>query len=568
MMTLDMGRVREQIDYVDRRMNAYLEMGRNRVKRFVGDSYSDNGWKTPQPQNLMALQVNIVQRYLVSSNPRALMTARARHLAAEALSFELAVNRLCERIRLGDMISDCTQTAMLRGIAPVCITKSYDGIVDVHKIDPDDFLIDMTARSEKEVQFVGYRLREPTEKIKSNMRYDPEVRSKASLSSDKGSVGSQGRERTSSIGTGSDSGQRPLVDMTDLIYLYFPLHGVTVKILDDGSADVLEVLPWTGPDGGPIRWLSFIRVDGNILGLAPTALTENMHDTINVVSAKVSQQAIDQKTVGVAPLSGHKDTDNIINASDGEIINSATPGQIAMFKFNGADPSSINFVNLWRNFYMEIAGNLQTLGGLGPQADTLGQERMLSETASKLVDSMQESTIEFTAAIMRDIAFYRWHDDQATDYVPKRVGTSEMIETFGPVRNGTWSDYDIQLDPFSMRRKTPGQRLNEINAFVTQIYMQMEPRFAQSGVVLDAFKFLEINKRMRDNPELDQIFTYSEPNQMALDASPSNPQTHSVYERVNRPGALRQQQNEVLAQQMMGGDRQPAEMASANRVAQ
>ena len=59
------------------------------------------------------------------------------------------------------------------------------------------------------------------------------------------------------------------------------------------------------------------------------------------------------------------------------------PQSINTFKFGGIDQQNLAFLLQVKNLFNYYGGNIDTLGGLGPQSSTVGQDRLISESASR-----------------------------------------------------------------------------------------------------------------------------------------------------------------------------------------
>ncbi|MEG7677136.1 hypothetical protein U2060_15455, partial [Listeria monocytogenes] len=63
-----------------------------------------------------------------------------------------------------------------------------------------------------------------------------------------------------------------------------------------------------------------------------------------------------------------------------------------------------------RDWFSYVAGNLDTLGGLGNSAPTLGQEQLLSSSSNGKMQSMQGEVVKWTTSIIKALAWYVWSD--------------------------------------------------------------------------------------------------------------------------------------------------------------
>jgi hypothetical protein len=282
---------------------------------------------------------------------------------------------------------------------------------------------------------------------------------------------------------------------------------------------------------------------------------------------KVSDQARKSKKVFAIGGAGEEDADRIANAADGTYVRVDHPELIKEMKFDGIDPSNLNFVLMLKMLYSWLVGNLDAVGGLGPQADTLGQEEIMVSSASKQVEDMQDRVVDFVAEIAEDIAWYRWHDDDAVDHVIKRLpGTSGRVEVtakFDRNRLGGWGDYDYEIAPYSMQHTSPAARMRTLGAVMQQYVLPLLPLMREAGMTVNVPELMRIVTRYTDMEELDGILESVEPLQQADMAGANRPtHTHRTYERRNSPGRTTQGTDAVLMQSLLGKGVQPSEASN------
>ena len=111
----------------------------------------------------------------------------------------------------------------------------------------------------------------------------------------------------------------------------------------------------------------------------------------NELMRKVGRQANRQKDVLVAEQGAQKGAEIIGRASDGDIVlvPKGTLAQLESVKYGGADPLTMQAL-IWALQTTDTeGGNLQTLGGLGPSAETFRGDKLIHETASTLIRFLQ-----------------------------------------------------------------------------------------------------------------------------------------------------------------------------------
>lgn len=584
-MNVNFGQLWSCIEDWDNRLDPFRANYIARIRKFVGFRYSDDGFPIPQPVNLVAIQNNIVSNHLVSNNPQAYLRARPISLRPYAKTFEISYNNRLSKMKLGRTLNSAVRQALSFGQAFVKIGWTQTqfqigngrlGGIYCELINPDDLIVDMYASNMEEITFIGNRYRLPLEAVQNSPIFNSHAKDAVESS---GYAYSRGRSRASEIASGTGYA-KSIVPMVDLIDGYLPYHNRFVTLFDNGDMEPIRNEEWRGRVGGPYKSIfRFIEVPSNLIGLAPVAITEDLADSVNMAITKTTQGIEDFKELLLAPMAARADAEEIRNAKNGDVVPVTHMGGVTSAAYGGPNQGVFGVGQLWINLFMELAGNLRTLGGLSQQAGTLGQEELLVQSANKLIDAMQETVIEDTSEVMADIAYLHWYSKE-TDIVTKQVGKSEALSEFGIVNpatgevehEGEWDDYSIQIIPWSLTRKSPAQRMASITQLMMQILLPAAPLMQQQGIGINFPGYIELRKRLLDEgPELDEILTRMDP-QGAADQMPdvgasAASFSHRVYERKNTPSASRQQQDQMMANIAFGGNAQDAEKASLVRSA-
>ncbi|MDO8303436.1 MAG: hypothetical protein Q7T18_09360, partial [Sedimentisphaerales bacterium] len=268
---------------------------------------------------------------------------------------------------------------------------------------------------------------------------------------------------------------------------------------------------------------------------------------------------------------GQKDGETVINADDGEAITMDDPKNAQEYNYGGIRPESLAFLIQLKDMFAYFAGNLDALGGLSPQAETLGQDQLLNANASKRVLVMQDRMVEFTTGVVTDIAHYLYTDPVTPLPVIKSVpGTAVQVpSSFEPEeRVAPFNNYNFQIEPYSMQHQGPAARLQALTQIFQNFLVPFAPMLEQQGITINFRGLLEIIARYGNMPELDNLLVMQEPLSSSLGGPagmPKSPITRRTYERVNRPGATRQGKDAALTNLLLGGGAQPAEMAALTR---
>ena len=550
------------------------------IKEVVGKNYSDNGASDKVPINLLELAMNIYLQRLIAQNPAISITTDYKELKEICNRFELAGNHLIKEINLSDPLEMAVIGAMVSiGIIKVGMNLSKVEVGGVAHdsgqpfcdyVSLDDWVHDMSVDNFENGQFEG------------NYWYPTIDEAEALFPDKKDKLYARDTHREEkkdhNISEGR-SGQReefrPTVKLLDLwLSKQNLVLQCTVSDNDnDPIQDVLKVIQWTGPERGPYHKLCFARIENNTMPVAPAMHWKDLHTLANDLFVKLGRQAERQKTVTYVQAGADKDGNRIVAANDGDTIKVDNPNSVKEARYGGIDPSSMAFLLSVKDLFGYMAGNLDMLGGLGPQSETLGQDQLLSASASMRLQKMQHKTIEFTQGVIEDLLFYLWYDPYINIPLVKRVKGFEDVAVpvnFNPEdRNeGDFLQYNIKIDPYSMQYQSPESKLQGLRTLFAEIITPLMPMMQAQGVSLDLEMLFRKIAKLSNIPELNDIITYSNPNyesQPVGKTTQKAPVTTRNYTRRSIPGATNAGKSQILQQALLGGKPQQAEIASLMR---
>lgn len=572
-------RLRGAMRWSEEKLQKARTMHREFLKQYVGSHYGQGGAPDKVPINLIELGVNIYQRQIASQAPQGLVTTVHKELKPIAYQLQLALNYSVKKMQLENALNTAGVEALfMMGILKIGIANDYatgpdDGTVSdpgdlfVEPVLFEDFIVDMSAKRWEKVGYMGNRYRVPLEWVKNNPHFDEKVRMK--VTPDECGVNPKIRDlQTDSLSKGTDLYRDEFEDSVDLIDIWIPSQNKVVTVVSNNETlpPLAEVL-WQGPRGGPYHILSFENVPGNLIPLSPVSLWKDLHDITNILTNKISRQAQDQKTIlGVA---GHaKDDGNrTVDARDGEAILMENPDGCREFKYGGADPQTMATVVWAQDVFSRMAGNLDAIGGLSAQSDTLGQDQLLTKSASQRVQDMQQRMARFTRNVITDLAWYIWNDPLISVPIQIPVGKTGIVidDVFdASKKNGDFFSFNFDVEPYSMQQRTPSERLGSVMTFAQQVLMPMLPMLMQSGIGMDFEKFFKLFSEYMNLPELADLLIYANGENVERpppsDPPPGKPGfTTRKTVRENRSGASRHGKDMSMMSEMMGMGQQSAE---------
>lgn len=575
-------RLRKAIDNSRYQLEPFRRRHKEAMEQYVGVYYSDNGAERPVHLNLMEIAVNIYERQLIARPPKVNIITRAAKLKSTSAKLESIMNALLESTTLHREMSRCVKSALF-SIGIIKVGRKYVGTYDLDDIqidrtDPiaqhvllDDWVHDMSALSMEECSFMGNRYRMSLEEARNNDDFDKKER-ESLQKMETAQFNPGGDERISSITKQSTYLEDEYDPKVELWEIWLPKSKMLVTLGPNEGSKPLRVIEWDGPPQGPYHMLFFNEVDGNSMPLAPAMLWQGLHRIVNSMYRKLERQASRQKTIGLARGVDTEDAERVRMASDGEVvpINGGLP--IEEVSMGGIDQNTFAFMLQSKEMFSWMSGNLDSLGGLGPQSETVGQDKLMFASANQRISGMQDAVQLFVKRVLTDWGFYLWQDPfESYPATLNPPGMQPIQSELTPQERNDAAYYDmmLEIEPYSMQFKSPGERLATLNQIVSGVVIPSLGIMQQQGMGLDMGKLMEVYSKYADLPELTDVITYTNrPDDLGAPPSegPGKPSvTHRTNERVSRPGATRQGAEQVLVNQMLGGNSQQSEKEGAAR---
>ena len=577
-----LSKLRQAISYSRRQLQPFRQQRYEVIRQYVGYHYSDDGASDRVPVNLLELAINIYTQQMAARVPQVLVNTSFRQLRPMAANFELAVNQLLKEIRFGETIRLAVIDALFSlgiiktGLERRASVEIAGYLHDVGQpfadtISLDNWVHDTTATRLEQCQFMGDRYRLPLELVKESKAFKNTDNLQATV---KTAYNEDGDSKAESLSHGSQVDPDEYKEHVELWDIWLPCENLLITIGAEGESKPLRVIEWDGPETGPYHLLSFSPVPGNIMPLAPSALWMDLHDLANRLFRKLGRQAERQKTVLGVQSGAEDDGSRIIKANDGEALRMDNPDRAREYRFGGIDQPSLAFLLQVKDLFVYLGGNLDSLGGLSPMADTLGQDQLLAQNASKRVADMQDRVIAFTKDVINSLGFYLWNDPLINLPLTKRVPGMEELSvatTFdAESREGDFLDYNIEIEPYSMQHQSPQMKLQALVQVFQQFIAPFAPMMAEQGIGINFEALLNTIGKYANVNELNEILEFSQPSGMYDKPMVGQPPqkmgtTRHISERVNRPGATRSGKDAALMQTLLGGNPQAAEMAAIRR---
>jgi len=567
-----------------RKLVPFREKRKRLLESFVGSEYSDDAQAKKVYLYFLSMATSIYVRQLAVRAPTAKITTPHSSLRPLAKNFELACDDTAKDTHLGKLLRRAAADSLFSPKVILKVGLEYMGkqevsgeMVDVTepfiaKVSFDDYVCDMSARSAGDPMFEGDMYYLPRDEF--DLRYPGAWEKLGLAASDLGMTDDHGAERAEALSHAPGSGEDNAADRITMQDVWLPKRNQLVTYVVNKAERALEVIDFDAPEDGPYHSLWYNDVPDNAMPLPPFAAVRNLHELANGMFRRLAHQVQNQKRV--AAFSDEEGAKRFKAASDGDGIfwNGQKPEEVSV---GGVDQQVLaTFVQV-KDIFSWAAGNLDTLGGLSPQSDTVGQEELLSNSANAQLADMQDAMAEFTRGIFRQLSWYEWTDPVRERTLQKEipgVGDYIAVKWTPETRQGDFLDFNFSINPHSMRDDNPSTKLQKIRGIINEFYIPLQPFFQQQGLGLDVRRLNDILGDYSNLPELDQLIVALDPNQFQqADGPVGNPipvskpsSTTRKYVRINRPGATRAGKDGSLMQTLLGGKVQPAEAAAAGRA--
>ena len=542
------------------------------IEQYVTSNYSDGGSRKKVPTNFLELAVTIYARQLAPRVPNCMVSTKVKSLRPASLELESAVNQIPKEIDLVDTVRETVIEAMFSmGVVKVGLKESGEeidghdfGATFVDTVDFGDYFVDMHAKKYSAIQFEGNDYWMPTDEMKSSNMFD----TTDIMVDEPTTLDTQGNQTAQSISVDNDEGEQ-YEGMTHLRDVWLPkTRTLLTYSVNDGIQR--RLIYWDGPGKGPYLRLGFSDVPGNLLPLPPVALWMDLHLLGNSLFRKLAKQADSYKNVVAFP--GGKDdvVRRLQRATDGDGMITPAGFKTESIKVGGIDQPTLAMFLQTRDLYSYFAGNLDSLGGLAPATETVGQDKLLAAAASARMKHMGDMTTRFMVSVFEVLAWYEW-----TDPIRERIVTRELVEAgikldtvwSAETREGDFLDYNFDIDVYSTQDDSPSAKLQRIGAIFTNYIVPSIPMIQAQGGSVDMKKMTGILAKLSDTPEIADIVTFDTDTPEDGQQPQGNPQptrmpanTTRTNVRVSRSGGgTRSGKDNILSQVALGGNPQKSQ---------
>lgn len=561
-------RLTDSIDWSIRQLERPRQERIESIRQFVGSHHSVGGADKNVPVNFLKLAVDIYVRQLAARAPRVLITTKFAELKPTAANLQLAVNQIPEEINLTLTLRRLVTEALFSMGIIKCGLHTVGEVLGITYGQPfadivtlDDYFCDMSAKRMDLIQYCGNDYWLPYEKFMESGFVREGDRDSLSPD-DHTTIGEQGQERADGIAV--DGEAQEFEKRIRLRDVWLPQENVMLTYATS-SKRLLYETEWEGPEGGPYLHLGYTDVPSGLLPLAPISAWRDLHELANVLFRKLGRQADSQKTCLGFSGNNEEDIQNFKNAKDGDGIfyNGPKPEKL---QAGGVDGATLAFYLQVRDLYSYFAGNLDSLGGLAPMTETVGQDKLLGEAASAQLADMSAQTVVIVRDLFRTLAWYEWHDPVGTRTLEKKIPGTDLVVPVpwnAEARQGGFELFDLDLNVFSLQDDSPATKLQKFRAILNEFIAPLMPDIQAAGGQLDAQFIMRTVAKLSNMPEAGEMILWADqPPEQATRGMPRQPAAKSTQRpQVRSTGTTPRGNSQVLQQVLSGANPQSSEIA-------
>jgi len=267
-----------------------------------------------------------------------------------------------------------------------------------------------------------------------------------------------------------------------------------------------------GDERGPYELLAFQPVPDNAIPLSKLGIVADLDETMNIIATTIRNQAERSKTVLAYSGTAEDDAMRVTDTADGQSVRVSDITQLKEFTFGGVDPRAYEPMGFFADWQNKIAGNPNLASGGESGEDTLGQTQMMMGQVGDRLGFDRSIANKFAKRVAKKIARYVWTDPLRMMQLSQRVGSTDIPTEWTPThREGSFEDYQVGVDVYSMRPDNPEARYQRTMEVIERAYIPFAGLAAQQGVLPKIPELLKEAGKLRNLPELDGILSIGNP---------------------------------------------------------
>jgi len=509
-------------DMGNKRMKPFRDGRRDAIQEYVGRWYGQSDEKH-RPLNLVNQAVSVLIPHLVAPKPEYTHIPNFAGIAPQSLVLSVLLNRLTAEIDLAMTFRRCVINAILgpRAIMKIGQRAGSDmvkiqgrlynkGQPYATDIDLDDYTPDPTARNDNELYWEGHHYRLPRQVALASGIFNNADIERLPRVSERAPGFDLGVESlsTRALAIGSRFEAIDIIELWDgVIYDEDKSWSVTLPG-HPGYVSNRYLLEeeHQGPERGPYRHLWFHDVPNNLMGLPPVAIWRDLAEALNLVAAKIMDQAANAKNVFAYSRDSADDAMSVRDAADMEAIAVDNVKEMQQFQVGGVVADLHTFLGTGMGWWNMQSGQVGTLGGEIDQKLATGIQAEQANAGVRLRDLQSTNNI-FMENVGNDLTWILATDPLMQASVPYRIPGGEYIEVQydAAAREGDALDFGVKLEVHNAIASDPMVRARRVVELMTNAVPALLTAHMTTGGLLDFPSALRLIGRELDIRELDQI---------------------------------------------------------------
>lgn len=484
-----------------------VEYRRKGLREYTGNYFPD-GCEQQRPLNQYQLWCNTILRTVAAKSPTPWVRppSRDEHDFALALQWNLAEH--CRLINLQDTLRDMTHDALYYGgHCKIVISHfnhpesgAYSQRPHVDYIDYEDFFQDAFAREWGKQQYRGDYYRLPKAMLEQDESYNQDV--VASLSPGTLYSNSNGR-----LG-GEPKGSEEFLPTVALRDVYLPLDNLLVTMSANDDGKYLKCVEWAGHPMGAYFRMAFLRVPGVSVPASLAMSQYDLNQGINITLNRNIEDIQNKKHLGLVEKGSGKDAGEMNDAKTNTIVGIESSSKPNMLTLGGADAADMVAIQQLVEMFSRQGNNMDSLAGLGPQANTLGQDELTKGSANMMTADLGDYVRDAARTIMRALAWYMVKGPEADYGVTKTYqgqATKVPFQDAQREQMGDLDSYHLDIEPYSMEHQTPGGQFAKLMGIFNNIVIPAAGILTAQGMMPNIMALLQYAAEYTNAPEVPNL---------------------------------------------------------------
>lgn len=504
---------------------------RRMVTEFAGPNYGQQDDSKVKYIAKISQFINGHVMTLAGDDPQVAIETDYKHLMPFAKHASVNMNAMIRNIKMKEELQDWIKNAMILAGFLKCHYADSGHVVFENDIEADpgkiffssitieDIVYDLSVKKEGRCRIMGDKYRMSISDLEKGLDLGM-FEERAAMDVEATSKMEHDRERTELISNGHETDDDEIEPMFDAIDLFdFEDQVIRTYALNDTrtmtpKGTELATVEWNGIKAGPYHMLKFFTVPDNIMPKSPVGDIEALDRFINNLARKVARQAHNQKENLVYTPAGKQAGDALTTAKDRETIMVTSIQDVDVIRQGGVDASTSQTLANMLALIDEQGGNIKQMLGLGMSAETLGQEQMSAQAGSRVSNFMEDRISDKMIDVFANGFMLMWKDDFL------EIESSITVDNLGPKpirvdsswkpgdRDGELWQYVCRLVPYSMRKRTPAEKVGVITQMIERIYLPLQQQMVAQGGMIDIFALNELFADNLNMPEFRNIVTF------------------------------------------------------------